>query len=185
MALRLLKITFVFLLVLLLATVIWIGTIGKDLFRTATGSVSRSLCTTAFLARLDPQQTFTEEQLPLMRGIGWSIHYEVDRARREVRTSVLGSFSARAVYREGLGCLLVQDGDAVPAAAGFEPEPIANAYPANVIEPADPAIRHALDRAFAEPDPFHPRLSPSAMPPATGRTRRSGLIRYRSRSPAR
>jgi CubicO group peptidase (beta-lactamase class C family) len=63
------------------------------------------------------------------------------------------------VYREGLGCLLVQDGDAVPEAAGFEPEPIASAYPANVIEPTDPAIRRALDRAFAEPDPAHPRLT--------------------------
>jgi hypothetical protein len=157
MALRLLKITLVSLLVLLLAAVIWTGTIGKDLFRTATSSVSRSLCTSAFLSRLDPQRTFTEEQLPLMRGIGWAIHYEVDRARREVRTSVLGGFSARAVYLEGLGCLLVP-GD-VPEAAGFKPDPIASTWPATVIEPADPAIRRALDGAFAEPDPAHPRLT--------------------------
>jgi len=159
MALRLLKITLVSLLVLLLAAVIWVGTTGKDLFRTATGSVSRSLCTSAFLARLDPQRTFTEEQLPLMRSIGWAIHYDVDRARREVRSSVLGSFSARAVYREGLGCLLVQGDGAVPEAAGFEPAPIASTWPANAIEPADPTIRRALDRAFAEPDPAHPRLT--------------------------
>ena len=151
MALRLLKITLVTSLVLLLAAIIWTGTIGKDLFRTATGSVSRSLCTTAFLSRLDPQRTFAEEQLPLMRGIGWTIHYEVDHARREVRTSVLGGFAARAVYREGLGCLLVQGDSAPPEAAGLEPEPIARPSPATVIEPADPAIRRALDRAFAEP----------------------------------
>lgn len=159
MALRLLKIILVSLLVLLLAAAIWVGTIGKDLFRTATGSVSRSLCTSAFLSRIDPQSTFTEEQLPLMRGIGWAVHYEVDRAKREVRSSVLGSFSARAVYREGLGCLLVQGDGPVPEAAGFEPAPIASSWPANVIEPADPAIRRALDRAFAEPDPSHPRLT--------------------------
>lgn len=159
MALRLLKITLVFLLVLLLAAVIWIGTIGKDLFRTATGSVSRSLCTSTFLSRLDPQRTFSEEQLPLMRGIGWAIHYEIDRARREVRSSVLGGFSARAVYREGLGCLLVSGDGAVPEAAGFEPDPIASTWPATVIEPANPAIRRALDHAFGEPDPAHPRLT--------------------------
>ncbi|HEY8683592.1 MAG TPA: serine hydrolase, partial [Rhodanobacter sp.] len=116
-------------------------------------------CTTAFLSRLDPQQTLTEEQLPLMRGIGWAIRYEVDHARREVRASVLGDFAARAVYREGLGCLLVQDDSAVPEAAGFKPEPIASTWPANVIKPADPAIGRALDRAFAEPDPAHPRLT--------------------------
>ncbi|NMW25649.1 hypothetical protein HFP05_15170, partial [Rhodanobacter denitrificans] len=114
MALRLLKITLVTLLVFLLAAALWIGTAGKDLFRTATGSVSRSLCAAAFVSRVDPQRTFAEEQLPLMRVIGWAIHYEVDRARREVRTSVFGDFTARAVYRDGLGCLLAHGGGAVP-----------------------------------------------------------------------
>ncbi|MGH8160197.1 MAG: serine hydrolase domain-containing protein [Rhodanobacter sp.] len=160
MALRILKITLVTLLVLVLATVIWIGTVGKNLFRTATGSVSSSLCATAFLARLDPDRMFKEEQLPLMRGIGWAIRYDVDRARREVRTTVLGGFAARAVFREGLGCLLVHGEGPAPEAAGFQPAPIASAFPqAEVVESADPAIRHALDLAFAEPDPAHPRLT--------------------------
>jgi CubicO group peptidase (beta-lactamase class C family) len=158
MALRLLKIILLTLFVVLLAATIWVGTIGKNLFHTATGSVSRSLCAAAFVSKVDPRQIFQEEQLPLMRSIGWAIHYEVDRARGEVRTSVFGDFTARAVYREGLGCLLVHD-DAVPEAAGFEPAPIANAWPATVAEPADPAIRRALDQAFAEPDPAHPRLT--------------------------
>jgi CubicO group peptidase (beta-lactamase class C family) len=159
MALRLLKITLVILLVLLLAATLWIGTAGKDLFRTATGSVSRSLCAAAFVSRVDPQRTFVEEQLPLMRGIGWALHYEVDHARREVRTSVFGDFTARAVYREGLGCLLVHDDGAVPDAVGFEPDAVASTWPATVVEPSDPAIRRALDQAFAEPDPSHPRLT--------------------------
>lgn len=159
MALRLLKITLVTLLVFLLAAVIWIGTAGKDLFRTATGSVSRSLCAAVFVSRVDPQRTFREEQLPLMRSIGWAIHYEVDRARREVRTSVFGDFTARAVYREGLGCLLMHGDGAVPEAAGFTASPIVNAWPTSVIRPTDPAIARALDQAFAEPDPLHPRLT--------------------------
>lgn len=159
MAMRLLKTILVTLLVFLLAVALWAGTTGKDLFHTATGSISRSLCAAAFVSRVDPQQTFREEQLPLMRGIGWAIHYEVDRTRREVRTSVFGDFTARAVYRDGLGCLLVHGDGAVPEAAGFKPAPIASAWPANVVEPGDPAIRHALDQAFAEPDPAHPRLT--------------------------
>jgi CubicO group peptidase (beta-lactamase class C family) len=159
MAMRMFKTILVTLLVLLLAAALWIGTIGKDLFHTATGSVSRSLCAAAFVSRVDAQQTFREEQLPLMRGIGWAIHYEVDRARREVRTSVFGDFTARAVYRDGLGCLLVHGDGAIPEAAGFKPAPIAGTYPASVVEAADPAIRDALDHAFAEPDPAHLRLT--------------------------
>jgi CubicO group peptidase (beta-lactamase class C family) len=159
MVMRMFKTILVTLLALLLAAALWIGTIGKNLFHTATGSVSRSLCAAAFVSQVDPQQIFQEEQLPLMRSIGWAIHYTVDHARHEVRTSVFGDFTARAVYREGLGCLLVHGDDAVPEAAGFQPAPIASAWPASVVEAADPAIRDALDQAFAEPDPTHPRLT--------------------------
>jgi CubicO group peptidase (beta-lactamase class C family) len=159
MALRLFKITLFTLLVFLLAATLWVGSIGKNLFHTATGSVSRSLCAAAFVSGVDPRQIFQEEQLPLMRSIGWAIHYEVDRARREVRTSVFGDFTARAAYREGLGCLLVHGDDAVPEPSGFQPAPIARAWPAGVAGPTDPAISRALDQAFAEPDPGHPRLT--------------------------
>ena len=157
MARRILKITLFTLLVLISATALWIGMVGKDLFHTATGSVSRSLCAAAFVSQVDPQQIFQEEQLPLMRSIGWAIHYTVDRARHEVRTSVFGDFTARAVYREGLGCLLMHGDGAVPEAAGFTAPPIVNAWPTNVVRPTDPAIARALDQAFAEPDPLHPR----------------------------
>ncbi|WP_266168069.1 serine hydrolase domain-containing protein [Dyella subtropica] len=160
MVLRALKITLVTLLVAILGAAIYLNTAGRDLMRTATGSVSRSLCATTFLSRLDPDRMFDEEQRPLMSSIAWAIHYDVDRARREVRTSVLGGFAARAVFREGLGCLLVHGNDPVPEAAGFESAPIASPYPqAEVVEPTDPAIHHALDRAFAEADPAHPRLT--------------------------
>ena len=75
MARRILKITLFTLLVLISATALWIGMVGKDLFHTATGSVSRSLCAAAFVSQVDPQQIFQEEQLPLMRSIGWAIQY--------------------------------------------------------------------------------------------------------------
>lgn len=148
-----------FLLVLLGAGSAWLATAGKDMLRVATGSVSRGLCDAVFVAGLDPARQFREESAPLMRGIAWTLGYHVDRARREVRTRALGGFAARAVHRPGLGCLLVQGDGPVPEAAGFAPEPIAAAFPPGVVHTGDPAIARALDRAFAEPDPAHPRLT--------------------------
>jgi CubicO group peptidase (beta-lactamase class C family) len=138
-----------------------------DLLRTATNSVSRSLCGAAFISHVDPDRLFKEEQLPNMRSIGWALRYDVDIDQHEVRTSVLGAFGARAVYREGLGCLLVHGSEVVPDPAGLgavagagtppagEPDPMGNV----VVESPDPAIRQALDLAFSEPDPASPRLT--------------------------
>jgi CubicO group peptidase (beta-lactamase class C family) len=159
MVFRALKFTLGTVSAVALAAAIYLNTAGREPVRTATGSVSRSLCATAFVAGLDPDRMFEEEQRPLMSSIGWAIHYDVDRARREVRASLLGGFAARAVYRPGLGCLLVQGDGAVPEAAGFDPAPIPSPYPSTPVEPADPAIRQALDRAFAETDPSRPRLT--------------------------
>jgi CubicO group peptidase (beta-lactamase class C family) len=160
MASRLLKIFLITVLVLVLASAIWIRSTGKDLFLTATGSVSRSLCAAAFVSKVDPDRMFAEEQRPLMRGLGWAIRYQVDRNNDEVRASVLGVFPARAVFREGLGCMLIPDGMSVPQAAGFIPEPIASPYPkSSEVKAADPRIRLAIQQAFAEPDPAHPRLT--------------------------
>lgn len=159
MALRILKITFGTLLAVVLIAIVYINTAGKNLLYTATGSVSRSLCATAFVAGLSPDQMFREEQRPLMGSVAWAIRYQVDRAQREVRTSLLGGFAARAVFRPGLGCLLVHGDGPAPEANGFAPEPIASPYPQTPVEPADPAIRQALDKAFAEPNPAHPRLT--------------------------
>ncbi len=160
MAKRVLKIVLGILFTVALVATFWISTAGKDLFRVATGSVSHSLCATVFVSHLDPDRMFREEQLPVMRSIGWAIHYNVDRAKHEVHASVLGAFGSRAVYREGLGCLLMHGDGPVPEAAGFKPTPIANPFPqTEVVESADPAIRHALDLAFAESNPAQPRLT--------------------------
>lgn len=143
--------------VILAAAALWLATTGKDLFRIATASVSRGLCDAAFVSGVDPDRVFGEESAPMMRGIGWAISYRVDRARHEARASILGGFAARAVFRPGLGCLVMHGGGPVPEAEGFMPAPIASPFPAGRVESSDPAIRQALDRAFAEPDPAHPR----------------------------
>jgi hypothetical protein len=139
-----------------------------DLFRTATNSVSRSLCGAAFISHVDPDRLFREEQLPNMRSIGWALRYDVDSQQREVRTTVLGAFGARAVYRDGLGCLLIHGNEEVPDVAGLGPASTTDVNDAGgvsdpmgsvVVEPTDPAIRQALDLAFSEPDPKSPRLT--------------------------
>ena len=159
MAWRYLKIVLGSLLVIVLAAALCLGLARRDLLLTATGSVSHSLCETVFLAHLDPERMFREEQLPLMRGIGWAIDSHIDDAHHEVRTTLLGGFTARSVFRPGLGCLLMHDHGQVPEAAGFDPAPIPSPFPAALVQATDPAIRHALDQAFAEPDPAHPRLT--------------------------
>jgi CubicO group peptidase (beta-lactamase class C family) len=133
--------------------------LNREALHIATGSVSRSLCAAAFVSGVDPDRIYAEEQRPLMASIGWAVRYTVDRPRREVRSSVLGLFPARAVYRPGLGCLVTHGDGPVPEAAGLALDVEPDGYGPGVVAPADPALRHALDLAFAEPDPAHPRLT--------------------------
>ena len=156
---RTLKIAAVTLPVIVIATAIFINAIAGKPLTIATSSVSRSLCDAAFLSHVDPDQMFVQEQLPYMRSIGWALHYRVDRERQEVRSTVLGAYGARAVYREGLGCVLVHGDATLPEPAGFKAEPIVGAFDEPVVVPTDPALIQALDRAFAEPDPAQPRLT--------------------------
>jgi CubicO group peptidase (beta-lactamase class C family) len=157
MIMRILKTILGLGLAALLAGAVWLGTAGRPLLLVAIGSTSEGLCDAAFVSQVDPENVFREQHAPMLRGIGWAFRWHIDRARREAHASVLGAFGARAVYRPGLGCLLVHGDGTVPEAAGFVPTPIASPYPDRVVASDDPAIRAAIDRAFAEPDPAHPR----------------------------
>ncbi|MEI7038342.1 serine hydrolase [Fulvimonas yonginensis] len=147
------------LLILALATAAGVVLSNREALHVATASVSRSLCAAAFVSGVDPDRVFAEEQRPLMGGIGWAVRYSVDRTHREARSSVLGLFPARAVYRPGLGCLVMHGDGPVPEAAGLADDTVPDGFGPAVVAPADPALRHALDLAFAEPDPAHPRLT--------------------------
>jgi hypothetical protein len=78
--------------------------------RVATGAVSHTLCSAAFVSGLDPQQVYSEEieSGAPFRPIRWALRYKVDPVRREVETSLLGTFGSRAVYRDGFGCLVLR-----------------------------------------------------------------------------
>jgi CubicO group peptidase (beta-lactamase class C family) len=157
---RIVKTTLGALVAILVAGAAVIAVSNREPLHHATASVSRSLCGAVFISHVDPDRLFREEALPQMRSIGWAMRYRIDRDRREVRTTVLGMFTSRAAYREGLGCLLLPVDDSLPEAMGLKDAVIAAALPGpGVVEPADPGLRHALDAAFSEPDPTTPRLT--------------------------
>jgi CubicO group peptidase (beta-lactamase class C family) len=125
----------------------------------ATGFVSHTLCAQVFVSGLDPARVYADtlEPVPGIRLLGRALGHEVDRTRREARATLVGAFASRAVYRDGVGCIVVRGGapaDGAPrgrlaraATAALLPE-IAGA---DVVEPVDPRLRAALDAAFAEP----------------------------------
>src|SRR5262245_4121061 len=80
--------------------------------RVATGFVASLLCSTTFVSGQDPAQTFTEtlDAMPGTWLIGWAIGNDVDRAHQAVTTTLFGAAQSRAVYREGLGCMLDHGG---------------------------------------------------------------------------
>jgi hypothetical protein len=93
----------------------------------ASGLVSHTLCSAAFVCGLDPDQVFRESMRP-RRGMGliaWALRYRVDYVRREVSTAVAGCFASRAVYRDGLGCTLVWGEP--PSAPALDLPPVAPA----------------------------------------------------------
>ena len=130
--------------------------------RIGTANTSHTLCSGTFVSGLDPDQLFAEsvEPSPGMGLVSWALHYQVDRGRRQVTTRVAGRFESRAVYRDGLGCLIVHGGELEVAsplatitadAQATSPDLPEIAGPA-VVESTDLALSAALDRAFSEPE---------------------------------
>ncbi len=124
----------------------------------ASGFVSHQLCSAAFVSGLDPEQYYREAIAPTLQPVGFLSDHRVDAGRREVAGSFAGIASARATYRDALGCL-VESGPS-PAPTLWTPVslPHSPSMPAllpeiagpQVVEPAQPALREALDHVFQE-----------------------------------
>lgn len=124
--------------------------------RAGTASVSQLLCEEVFIAGLDPQRVFSEEvqPRPSLQPLLKRLRYVIAPPRRQVTTTWAGHFPSVAAYREGHGCLAqaatADDGaatvDAVPASPTSAPAVATAAAGAT-----SPALRAALDHAFAEP----------------------------------
>ena len=79
--------------------------------RTATGVTAMTLCSDVFVSRLDPAIVFAQAITTRPGGLGRlarHMHYRVDHDSRQFSVDYRGHFANRAVYRDGLGCLLLQ-----------------------------------------------------------------------------
>lgn len=126
--------------------------------RTATSVVAHDLCSETFVSQLDPVLVFDESLKPRpgFRWIAWAARYTVDRGRREVNASLLGTLAGRAVFREGVGCVLVHGNEPLATAALASMPHAESLLPAIagpvIVPPAELRLKAALDAAFAEPD---------------------------------
>ena len=132
---------------------------AHDAPRVATGFVAHTLCSETFVSGQDPDRVFLETTaaMPGTGLIAWALHYEVDRARKDVTVTLLGGAQSHAVYRKDLGCYVAHDDGAVdaslPSAAGNTPPALLPEIAgSSLVEPASPDLKRALDDAFAEPD---------------------------------
>jgi CubicO group peptidase (beta-lactamase class C family) len=144
----------------LLAALVVAGVVFRPdrALRTGIGTTAHDLCSETFVARLDTDQAYRESIAPRpgFRWIAWAVRYQVDRTRREVQASLAGLLSMRAVFRPGLGCVLVHADEPLAGAPGLMAlRPVAPLLP-EIAGPADvvtsePRLRAALDAAFLEP----------------------------------
>jgi CubicO group peptidase (beta-lactamase class C family) len=119
----------------------------------ATGYVSHQLCSATFVTKVEPEQFYREAIAPILSPVGFLSGHQVDRGRTEVTASFAGVANARAIDRGPLGCLVVHGEP--PAVASLPPHMPAPALlpeiaGPQIVEPAQPALKQALDRVFAD-----------------------------------
>ena len=126
----------------------------------ATGYISHQLCSAVFVAGQDPERAYREAIEPLAGPLAFLEKHQIDRERAEVRATIAGLAESRAEHRPPYGCVNTTglastaslDQALAAPAAGATPAPplLAPIAGPAVVEPADPRLRDALDRAFAE-----------------------------------
>ncbi len=129
----------------------------------ATGYSAKLVCSLVYLAGRDPESIFDSYVRHEVAPAGDWVDVEFDLAQRVVSVDIFGIARARALYRPGVGCTLlngVAQAELEAQTKGIEPRSdvrrsfdlpwphgdaaVASAPPA--------AISAAIDRAFAEPD---------------------------------
>jgi CubicO group peptidase (beta-lactamase class C family) len=128
--------------------------------RVATGLVAHNLCSKIFVSGLDPATVFAETiDRGGIRLLGWGLKYRLDRAGQSVDASLAGLLGSRAMFHEGLGCVLlhgtgdpyVLKSDIAALRTPKTPPLLGEIAGPAAVEPADPALKAALDHAFEEP----------------------------------
>lgn len=133
--------------------------LGDTALRVGTGFSARVTCSLAFVSSMDAQRAF-DEYVAFMLGPAHAlVRFEVDRSERAVTARALHR-SARAVFRDGTGCVLVADADESrlrALAIERDAAPDGDALPVAPLPPeARRELELALDEAFAEPSDAPP-----------------------------
>jgi CubicO group peptidase (beta-lactamase class C family) len=128
--------------------------------RVATGFVAHDVCSKTFVSGLDPQKIFEETtDRAGIRRLRWVLRYHLDRGHNVVDASLSGLFGSRAVFHEGLGCVVLHGPvepyilkvDIAALKAAKTPPLLPEIAGAAVVEPSDAKLKAALDHAFEEP----------------------------------
>jgi CubicO group peptidase (beta-lactamase class C family) len=128
--------------------------------RVATGVVAHNVCSKAFVSGLDPQTVFSETiERDGLRRLRRLLGFRIDRAAKTVDASVAGMFGSHAAFHEGFGCVLRHGAKEPPNPKSDiealripkSPPLLAEIAGPDVVQPADPALKAALDHAFEEP----------------------------------
>lgn len=119
----------------------------------AAGYVSHGLCSAAFVSRIEPEQYYREAIAPVLGPAGFLAGHQVDRGGGQASASFAGLAQARAVDRGPLGCLVLHgEPPAAVAVPAHTPAPalLPEIAGPEIVQPAQPALKEALDRAFME-----------------------------------
>lgn len=128
--------------------------------RVATGVVAHNVCSKTFVSGLDPQTVFSETvERDGLRRLRRMLRFQIDRAAGTVDASAAWLFRSRAVYHEGLGCVLrhgtkepyILRSDIDALKVPKSPPLLAEIAGPEIVAPSDPVLRAALDHAFEEP----------------------------------
>jgi CubicO group peptidase (beta-lactamase class C family) len=130
--------------------------IGRIYLHSGTGIVAKQTCSLTFVSGLESERAQDLYVRPLLGAAADFISVNVDETDQEVRTSILGLWGKRAVYREGLGCSLVHDRRNFDATAAVPMTQPHNTMPLNSVHRDTyfdgTALDAALDAAFADPE---------------------------------
>ena len=152
-----------------------LAAVGPGLYRTvllASGFTAQILCGGVFVSGRDPQDVLSQD----LRGPGYerlrSFRSDVDRENKRVIASLYGLAGQTAIFRDGLGCTLIDGRTETELRAesdGLFPKPDTRRSEALWPEgqrvelgqlPAEVKVAEmekAIGAIFAEPDPRHPR----------------------------
>jgi CubicO group peptidase (beta-lactamase class C family) len=148
-----LRVTIVALMAAFLGWGVWLL---QPALAVAVGLTSHELCDGVFIADQSPQVVFRTNLAP-RKGydwIAWAIHYRVNRAQARVTSSLLGAFTAKAVYRKRFGCLVLHGTPPAEQKLRLSQDrlaPLPRFAGPGVVVPQNAKLKAALDASFDAP----------------------------------